>query len=67
MSKTPKLAVRQKEAAAMLSISRRWLQELTERGDIPCIRRGRSVLYRVAALEQWLAKNEQTHSQEATS
>lgn len=63
-SRTPKLAVRQREAAAILSISLRWLQELTERGEIPCVRRGRTVLYRIAALEQWLARNEQTQQQE---
>lgn len=50
------LALRPREAAAALSISERTLWSLTApRGPIPCVRAGRSVLYRVADLNAWLA------------
>jgi excisionase family DNA binding protein len=59
-----KIAVRMKEAAAMLSVSVRTLQDLTARGEVPCIRVGKkgskkpAVLYNVATLQKWLAKRE---------
>lgn len=52
------LALRPKDAAKMLSISPRYLWELTNHGHIPCRRVGegkrKTVLYPVAALEAWL-------------
>lgn len=52
------LALRPKDAAKMLSISPRYLWELTNDGHIPCRRVGngkrKTVLYAVAALEAWL-------------
>lgn len=44
-------------AARMLSISTRTLWKLTSRGEIPCVRVGRRVLYEVEQLRQWLASN----------
>ena len=50
-----KLAVPAREAARMLSISERSLWSITRpRGDLPCIRFGRSVRYSFAALRQYL-------------
>jgi len=51
------LAVTTREAAAMLAIGVRTLQSLTTRGEIPCIRFGRSVRYYVADLRDWLEEN----------
>ncbi|MBK9383533.1 MAG: helix-turn-helix domain-containing protein [Planctomycetes bacterium] len=53
------LLVRAPEAARRLSISPRKLWELTNRREIPHLRIGRSVLYRVAALEAWALGQEQ--------
>jgi|688.fasta_scaffold46305_7 hypothetical protein len=52
------LALRPKAAARMLSISERYLWQLTDDGQIPCRRVGngkrKTVLYSMAALEAWL-------------
>ena len=48
------LAVRPREAARMLGISLRYLQELTRRGEIPCVKAGRATLYAVDDLREWL-------------
>lgn len=52
------LALRPKAAARVLSISERYLWELTNDGQIPCRRVGngkrKTVLYPMAALEAWL-------------
>jgi excisionase family DNA binding protein len=45
-----------REAARMLSISPRKLWELTNRRDIPSLKIGRSVRYRVADLHAWAEK-----------
>lgn len=52
----PPLALRPKDAARALGISRRKLWELTADGesDIPHVRLGRSVLYPVRELADWL-------------
>lgn len=59
-AKVQRLALRPKDAAAMLSVSTRTLYELTRRGLIPCIRtgpqKGAAKLYRVCDLEVWLAQ-----------
>jgi excisionase family DNA binding protein len=54
-SPTP-LLVDTKMAAELLTIGERSLWRLTKRGDIPAIRLGRSVRYRVADLEAYIAK-----------
>lgn len=56
------LALRPREAAKALGISARTLWGLTApRGPIPCVRVGsgkrQSVLYPVAMLDAWLARN----------
>lgn len=55
----PRLALRPKEAALALGIGRRKLWELTNRGSVPHMRIGRSVLYPVASLEAWLIEESQ--------
>ena len=48
------LALRPREAAAMLNVSDRTLWLWTNRGDIPHVRQGRCILYPVDALRAWL-------------
>jgi len=48
------LAVCAKDAARMLGIGQRKLWSLTNRGDIPHFRIGRSVRYSVPALMEWI-------------
>ena len=55
-----KLAVRQREAAQMLSISLSHLEKLTAAGKIPHAKVGRSVLYDVEDLRAWLQSMKQT-------
>ncbi len=54
------MALRPKEAAAMLSVSTRTLYTLTKRGEIPCVKlgkgKGSAVLYRISDLGAWLAQ-----------
>jgi len=55
-----KLAVPAREAARMLSISERSLWAITSpRGDLPCVRVGRSVRYDIDALRRWLASKQE--------
>ena len=49
------ILVDSKQAAAMLAIGSRHLWTLTNCGAIPCVRIGRSVRYRVADLNAWVA------------
>jgi excisionase family DNA binding protein len=51
-----KLLVTAREAAAALSISERTLWTLTQSGDIPVVRLGRSVRYSVEALREHIAQ-----------
>jgi excisionase family DNA binding protein len=43
-----------KEAAQSLAISERTLWQLTNQGDLPCVRIGRSVRYDPADLACWI-------------
>jgi excisionase family DNA binding protein len=54
------LALRPRQAAAALNISARTLWTLTRRGEVPCVRVGRAVLYGVDDLRRWLAKQATT-------
>jgi excisionase family DNA binding protein len=54
---TPKLAVRQAEAARMLSIAESTLRAKIAAGEIPARRVGRAVLIRVADIEAWLGRD----------
>jgi len=49
-----RLLVRPAEAAKMLAICERSLWSLTKRGEIPCVRVGRSVRYDLADLRTWI-------------
>jgi len=55
----PTLAVRAPVAAKLLGISERLLATLTKSGNVPHVRCGRAVIYPVASLHEWLAKNSQ--------
>ncbi len=51
------IALRPKDAASALGIGQRKLWALSQpRGPIPCVRVGACVLYPVAQLQAWLAK-----------
>ncbi len=52
----PRLALRPKDAARALGIGERLLWEMTNRGEIPCVRIGRCVVYPVVVLNEWLAR-----------
>ena len=49
-----RLLARPAEAAEMLAICERSLWSLTKRGEIPCVRMGRSVRYDLADLRKWI-------------
>ncbi len=51
-----RLALRPKDAARALNIGERLLWSMTNRGEIPCVRLGKAVLYPVDALREWLAQ-----------
>ena len=48
------MGVRRRQAAALLGISERHLDELTKSGRIPSVRLGRAVIYPVDLLRAWL-------------
>ena len=50
---TPCLALPSREAAKALAVSERTLWESTQRGDVPHVRRGKTILYPVDALRRW--------------
>lgn len=50
----PPLLVKPPEAARLLSISPRKLWELTNCGEIPCVRIGAAVRYSLSDLEAWI-------------
>lgn len=45
-----------REAAEWLAVSPRTLWELANRGDLPCVRIGRSVRYDPNDLDAWIAR-----------
>jgi len=55
MDTTERLALRPREAAALLGISGRTLWSWTKDGLLPHIKIGRTLRYPRAALEAWLA------------
>ena len=55
----PRLALRPREAAQALGISKRLLWTLTNQGAVPHLRLGRTVVYPVDALRKWLADQAQ--------
>jgi excisionase family DNA binding protein len=52
----PALALRPREAAAALGVSERTLWAWTAAGEVPHVRRGKTVLYPVGELTRWLAE-----------
>lgn len=54
-SPVPRLLLSAREAAEALSISPRKLWSLTNTGEIPCVRFGRSVRYDPRDLVEWIA------------
>ena len=60
---SPRLALRPRDAAAALSISERLLWGLTRKGEIPCVRMGRAVVYSVDALRDWLKRRSEGGAQ----
>ena len=44
------------ELAVMLGLDRKTIYEFATRGDIPCRRLGRRVLFPRSAIERWLAE-----------
>ena len=53
-SDLPRLALRPREAAEALGICERTLWSMTHDGDIPHFKLGKSTLYPVEALREWL-------------
>ncbi len=51
---TPCLALRPRDAAKAMGVSERTLWDWTRRGDVPHLRRNKTILYPVDALRQWL-------------
>jgi excisionase family DNA binding protein len=49
----PAMLIDTREAARLLSISPRTLWQLTKQKQVPAVRIGRSVRYRVVDLENW--------------
>ena len=49
-----RLLVKAPEAAKMLAVSPRVLWTLTNTGEMPCVRIGRSVRYDLADLREWI-------------
>jgi len=54
------LALSVVEAAKAIGVCRTTLHNLTKGGHVPCVRVGRRILYRRAALDEWLRSNEQS-------
>ena len=50
------LSLRPREAAKALGVSERLLWEWTHHGDIPHVRIGRTILYPVDSLRDWLSR-----------
>lgn len=57
-----KLLVDTQEAARMLSLCKRTVFTLTQNGELPTVRIGRSVRYRVVDLEAWAAARATPHA-----
>lgn len=58
----PALLLRPEEAAEALSISPRKLWGLSDSGEIPCVRIGRSVRYDPRDLEAFIARTKGTNA-----
>jgi excisionase family DNA binding protein len=47
-----------REVASILSVSPRWVEDATRRGELPHVRLGRFPRYRRESIEAWVAENE---------
>ncbi len=61
---TERILLTTREAAKSLAISERTLWTLTQRGDLPCVRIGRSVRYSPRQLQAWIER--QSAAEKAT-
>jgi excisionase family DNA binding protein len=53
----PRRLLDRKETAAYLAISDRHLWAITDRGDLPCIKLGRTVRYAIEDIEAYLKRS----------
>ena len=51
-----RLLLKARDAAQSLAVSERTLWDLTNRGDLPCVRIGRAVRYDPADLVNWIER-----------
>src|SRR5262249_11698010 len=63
---SPRLLLRLPEAAKALAISERTLWGMTKRGEIRCVRIGRSVRYSPLDLQGWIAAQKRSEPPNAT-
>ncbi len=56
------LALGLDEVARSASLSRRMVEQLVARGDLPSLKVGRRRLVRAEALARWLEERERTHT-----
>jgi len=56
------LAYRPKQAALALGVCEKTLWTLTQRGEVPCVKTGKCVLYPVNLLRRWLEKQAKFHA-----
>lgn len=58
----PRILLTRRDAAAALAISERALWTLTARGEVPCVRLGRSVRYEPSVLAAFVAARRDAQS-----
>ncbi|PWA12080.1 DNA-binding protein [Pueribacillus theae] len=56
-----------KEAAQYIGVSYWLILEMAKRGEIPCIRAGKRVLFRNEALDLWMSGQEMRSMQQSVS
>ena len=56
----PRLLVSPRECAKILSLCEKTVWNLTKRGEIPCLKIGRSVRYSLPVLEAWVKDHSET-------
>ncbi len=66
-AEAPCLALRPREAAKALGVSERTLWDWTQRGDVPHVRRGKTILYPVDVLRRWLDEQAKATATPATA
>lgn len=56
---TEKVTLNNKEAAEYLGVSTWLVYELVKRKELPCIRAGGRILFRVSSLDKWMQEQEE--------